>query len=339
VDARSRVVNSRYPIIEAGMNPASDLKLALAVHDAGAYPCIAVWAYLHVSEREEGSLEFKPDLAAFAAALEGFRKHTGGTDLLVTVFVRHLFNNGLLRLLESYAPAMIELVYFHKAGLGRQKLVSDRMVRKFARDNGVKPPDTIDDTVKRNISRQNMRRLKAAGCRILLRGASSERPFDLGLKHYDGFTIKGAESAGHNGKSSVWDNFVAQRRATPELICIPYGGVGTPQDVRRYMDAGADAVGVGTLLAATRESCLSEATKLKMVGAKSSDVTKIGKHGQNALVFRPLDCDDDFNANKSLRAGLFGNAEEGHMYAGKAIDHVTSIRSVKEVVEYLASEL
>ena len=39
------------------------------------------------------------------------------------------------------------------------------------------------------------------------------------------------------------------------------------------------------------------------------------------------------NRQDSLSEGLYGDGKTGHMYAGKSIDHVTEIRSVKEIVE------
>jgi len=45
------------------------------------------------------------------------------------------------------------------------------------------------------------------------------------------------------------------------------------------------------------------------------------------------------NRQDSLSKGLCGDGKTGHMYAGKSIDHVTEIRSVKDIVEELVREL
>lgn len=39
------IFNSKYPILEACMNRGSTIELALAVHDAGAYPSLCSWSY------------------------------------------------------------------------------------------------------------------------------------------------------------------------------------------------------------------------------------------------------------------------------------------------------
>jgi NAD(P)H-dependent flavin oxidoreductase YrpB (nitropropane dioxygenase family) len=153
----------------------------------------------------------------------------------------------------------------------------------------------------------------------------------------DAFCVKGKESAGFAGAVSVSDLF-EQQRSVSNTALIPYGGVGTPAQVKQYMDRGAAGVAVGTLFAATQESCLSHETKLAMCNASLSQITQFKETGQNALVLGELkSTKEDWNHEHDLKNGIAGQG--GLVYAGTAIDHVTHIRTAQEVVDYLTSEL
>jgi hypothetical protein len=45
------------------------------------------------------------------------------------------------------------------------------------------------------------------------------------------------------------------------------------------------------------------------------------------------------NRDSSLYAGIRGDGTVGHIYAGHGIEHVTTIRTVQQTVEYLTSHL
>ena len=74
-----------------------------------------------------------------------------------------------------------------------------------------------------------------------------------------------------------------------------------------------------------------------------SDINKFNDTNQNALVLGdPKKVQQDkshWNRTDSFFKGLYGDGKTGHIYAGNGIDHVNSIKSVKEIVEYLTSEL
>lgn len=155
--------------------------------------------------------------------------------------------------------------------------------------------------------------------------------------HIDAFCIKGKESAGFAGSISVADMF-NQQQAISNKALIPYGGIGTPEQVKHYMDCGAAGVAVGTLFAATHESCLSTETKLAMCGASSTQLTQFKETGQNALVLGVLKSSkQDWNHEHDLKNGIAGNG--GLVYAGTAIDYITEIRTVQQVMDYLTSKL
>ena len=155
--------------------------------------------------------------------------------------------------------------------------------------------------------------------------------------HPDAFCIKGKESAGFAGSTSVAELFSKQQQISNKAV-IPYGGIGTPAQVKQYIDQGAAGVAVGTLFAATHESCLSHETKLAMCNSSSANITQFKETGQNALVLGSLQSNKkDWNHSLDLKNGIAGQG--GLIYAGSAIDHVTEIRTVKQVVDYLTQDL
>ena len=343
-----KIFDSKYPIVEAGMNPASTLELALAVHEAGAFPCIALWAYLIETESDTGTLEFKPDIPAFDAALNEFVRSAGTNHLLVTLFSRHIFNLDVFNVLAAVKPRVIEVVMFDRT---IYQNTPEQLLKRFlicAKDHPIFSkynwPVTVPEKEKvadlrADILRNVVAEYRKIGVRTMIR-SHEPRPIEKqGGYAIDGLFIKGFESGGRNARMSVWENFSQQIAINPSVPCIPFGGIGAPEHVKKYIDAGAQAVGVGTLFAASKESPLSMGVKERMVAASKRDISKIGETGQNALVFSKLTEPDDFNSNRSLRMGLFGDGTTGHVYAGHAIDHVKEIRPVKEIVEYLVSEL
>lgn len=152
----------------------------------------------------------------------------------------------------------------------------------------------------------------------------------------DAYALKGAESGGFSGAISVKDLFLQQQQQTPDIPLIPYGGVGTPEHVAWYIKHGAAGVAVGTLFAAAQESCLSQETKLSMVNASSNDLQKFNT-SQRALVLGDVSGDRTPNRQASLDQGIAGQG--GLVYAGSAIDYVTEIKTVKQVVDYLTQDL
>ena len=113
-------------------------------------------------------------------------------------------------------------------------------------------------------------------------------------------------------------------------------------EVKEYIELGAECVAVGTLLAASKESCLSDELKNTMIQVNSLSLIRMPDTDQNALILG--DKEEVFNSpsrnrQDSLMDGLYGDGKTGHIYVGKSIDYVTEIRSVKEIVEGLVKDL
>ena len=67
--------NCKYPIIAATMNQVSDLKLAIACHDAGILPSLSVYNY-SLSNTDINLKELENDV-------KQFQDTTGTTDILI----------------------------------------------------------------------------------------------------------------------------------------------------------------------------------------------------------------------------------------------------------------
>jgi NAD(P)H-dependent flavin oxidoreductase YrpB (nitropropane dioxygenase family) len=151
-----------------------------------------------------------------------------------------------------------------------------------------------------------------------------------------GVILKGNEGAGR-GTDSLASLFDQVKSEYPHLEIIVSGGIGTHTQVKHYMDRGALAISIGTLLAASEESNISTETKLKIINSTGSDIKQFALGAkQNALIFSTI-LNDDFNHTGSLRAGI-RNANTGHVFVGQSINQIHQIRSVKEIISSLVYE-
>jgi NAD(P)H-dependent flavin oxidoreductase YrpB (nitropropane dioxygenase family) len=151
-----------------------------------------------------------------------------------------------------------------------------------------------------------------------------------------GVIIKGEEGAGR-GSISLLALFNQIKNEYPKLEIIVSGGIGSRDQVKYYMDRGALAVSIGTLLAVSEESKVSLETKFKIINSSSDDIKKFSLGAkQNALIFSSVE-NDDFNHTHSLQAGI-RDANTGHVFAGQSINHVHKIKPVKEIINSLIYE-
>jgi NAD(P)H-dependent flavin oxidoreductase YrpB (nitropropane dioxygenase family) len=308
--------NSRYPIVEAAMNQVSDLPLALACWEAGITPSLVVSEFVQFEAT-------KKNYDQVNSLLKEFRHAAGTSDLVFSVGVEHFFDQTLMRILKEHQVSHLEI---------------------YAINN---PRDTLNDWERIKLKLGNNYTTVMNGVlkyvapmKVMHRSRTPKiTPFDFA------YCLKGSDSAGSSGDAyTTWGLFREQRKLTPNAVIIPYGGVGTAEQVCNYINLGATAVGVGTLFAASQESNLSSAAKQAMIAAPG--VTQIPDTKQNALILGNLDtvladkiAEGDWNRERSLATGLHGNGTEGHIYAGAGVSYVTEIRSVKEIVEYLTSRL
>jgi len=305
----NKIFNSKYPILEACMNKGSTLPLALAVHNAGAYPSLCSWTY------ENNHKLMRNDL-------KNFVENTGSNNIHISFELIELekYNAECLSMIKDFNIPTIEII-FARYGIH------------------------LSETELNNKAQTLFGPIKDIGTKIFRRIFFPITEEQRQLHFLDGFCVKGHDAA---GGSSYGDNppstqelFLKQQELTPNALVIPYGGVGTAEQVKNYFDLGASIIAVGTVLAASAESPIKIETKLAMVNASKQDLQKFSYNNKinykmNALPFEAYTHQDDPNRTASLVSGLYKkNTKQGHVYAGHSIDHITEILPCTTIVQNL----
>ena len=263
--------------------------------------------HLAIAVRQAGAI---PSLSIFNySSLEGleddlfkYQSEFGDSKILLSVGVRQIANN---RVLDSIIANRLELVELIPADL-----------------NEAGADDVTVETALEVLKNNNIKVF--------------EKCLGISPKYRNifGVILKGNEGAGR-GKESLSKLFDVIVENYPVIVS---GGIGTAEHVKYYIDRGAWAVGIGTLFAASLESKVSDETKLKMIDAESVNIQNFKKGAkQNALIFKELD-GDDYNHTLGISKGV-QDPNQGHIFAGKSIDQVTSIRYVSEIIKELVSKL
>ena len=288
----------KYPIVAVAMNRVSDVTLAVACHKAGIFPSISSFNYY-----ENGLL----GIEAFINDLKRYIDLAGSTNVLLSMSPQDLFAPEVLKFLIQARFASIELFKWN---------IPERQWEMI-------------------VSRAEILSTKY-GFRFFFK---IHRRQDVTGKAIRTVIFKGNDGAGRSDPEagSLEDNFNYVRQARPEVDIIPSGGIATADQVKHYMEKGALAVGIGTLFAASEESCISIDTKKKMIEATADSLEKFGKFNQQGLVFSRLAA-DDANNTRSLALGI-SQADAGLVFAGKGIEHVKRILPVAEIVSMLVADI
>lgn len=158
------------------------------------------------------------------------------------------------------------------------------------------------------------------------------------LQEFDGYVIKGSDGAGRSMPSqSLEVLFEKVRQVYPAAVIIPSGGISTSQQIKLWLDRGAEAVGIGTLFAASKESSISLKAKDQLVNANSSDLQILKDINQRALVFTETST-DGINNTPGLRLGI-KTGTQGHIFVGTGVDQITDVLSVNDIVQNLVKDL
>jgi NAD(P)H-dependent flavin oxidoreductase YrpB (nitropropane dioxygenase family) len=262
---------------------------------------------LAIAVRKAGGL---PSLSVFNYAKKieiikndiiSYRKEFNDAKLLFSLGIPQLLNQNIVDIILTYKIEFIELIPDDKKEILLHRDIIDHVepTLQLLKNNGVK---IFEKCITKNTVYKNI----------------------------DGVILKSKDGGGR-GELSLEDLFNNHIGKYPIIVS---GGIGTAEQVKHYISSGAIAVGIGTLLAASKESKLSEQTKLKMVEANSEDIRQFSKGvKQNALIFNEVE-DDDYNHTLGIKSEV-QNPGTGHVFAGKAIDHVNSIQSVSEIINNL----
>ncbi len=181
--------------------------------------------------------------------------------------------------------------------------------------------------------------LKKKNIKIIVKHLKTTTRSMENLHLVDAIDIKGPEGASRvvNDGISLPQRLSQLQVWYPELPIIVTGGISTSAEIRQYLDAGAVAVGLGTVFALSEESCINYEKKLAMLEKSFADVRNIGVSKQNAIIFSPIP-DKDTNNTAGLLIGR-DSSSKGLLFAGKAIDNISSIKSVATIVKELTVDL
>jgi NAD(P)H-dependent flavin oxidoreductase YrpB (nitropropane dioxygenase family) len=178
--------------------------------------------------------------------------------------------------------------------------------------------------------------LRATGIKVILKILLTH-VIDQFIDIIDAVTIKGSEGAGRSAKDIKLEDVILDIKIKyPSLKIIASGGVKNKSDIESLLSLGACAVSIGTLFALSKESPISDTVKDKLLQSTSDDIRRL-KTGarQRAIIFDEQSA-DDFNNTNGLYSGL-RTGTTGHIFVGNALDSITEILSVQEIVDCLVS--
>jgi NAD(P)H-dependent flavin oxidoreductase YrpB (nitropropane dioxygenase family) len=292
--------NSKFPIICSGMNKVSTVKLALAVKKAGCFPSLVAFNHLVI---DPVTMKSTNDASLLGKAMEAYCLHAGDSDFILGVSSALLLKwTNAMDMIYRYKPAYVELYD----------------------TDGFLNPDFY--TV--------IKKLQDNGTKVLLKvlSATELMKYTKMLAAIDGLIIKGPLAAGRVSQHNIdlIEDVKTLRTYRNDWVIIAQGGVHDSAGIKELLNAGADAVSMGTVFALSEESAISLETKQKMLEASYADTVKIGEANQNGLVFSKTENDVENNTiglAKGVRTG-----KEGHIFTGAAIDHITEIKPVSQIV-------
>ena len=158
-------------------------------------------------------------------------------------------------------------------------------------------------------------------------------------KYFNGLILKGNESAGALGKNKIESIFLYTKNKYPNKFIIPSGGIQNKDQIKYFMSNGATAIGIGTLFALSEESPIPKEAKLAMINKKRNImITQHNKlnYEKGAVIFSKTKyTDNDPNNTNSLILGINSLGEQGHIYAGSAIENIKKIKPLKQIMQEL----
>lgn len=285
-----------YPIVSMPMNKVSDLTLAIAVRRAGALPSLSIFNYSDVALLEQDLIDYK--------------KEFNDTKLLLSISDKELRMQSVCNLIIQHQIEFVEVI-------------------QPTQGEGLIQPSLEELQSKTKLEKTNLEFIRNNNVKVFLKTHNIKNIEYI----VDGLVIKGQEGAGR-GTESLETLFTDIKKHDPELPIIVCGGIGTAEQVKYYLNNGASAVGIGTLLAVSKECKISNETKLKMIESTSNDIKKFNNGAvQNALIFTEI-ANDTFNHTQGLEQGIAGTSS-GHIFAGTGIDHISEIRPVSDIIDDL----
>ncbi len=160
--------------------------------------------------------------------------------------------------------------------------------------------------------------------------------------------VQGVEAGGHVHGSRPLDELLAGVRAETDRPLVAAGGIGTPRRAADLLEAGADAVRIGTRFLVTPEADVHPdyATALVDAGADDTVVTEtfsLGWPDAPHRVLRSSVAASELPPAQRLPLppgrNFVGDVAAAALYAGRSVDAVTGPATAAEIVAEFASVL
>jgi NAD(P)H-dependent flavin oxidoreductase YrpB (nitropropane dioxygenase family) len=178
--------------------------------------------------------------------------------------------------------------------------------------------------------------LRANGIKVILKILLTH-VIDQFIDIIDVVTIKGSEGAGRSAKDIKLEDAILEIKSKyPNLKIIASGGVKNKNDIDSLLTLGACAVSIGTLFAMSKESPIPHSVKNKLLQSTSDDIRRLKTGARQRAIIFDEQTSDDFNNTHGLYSGL-QTGTAGHIFVGNALDTITDILSVQEIVDCLVS--
>lgn len=289
------------------MNKVSDLKLALACHDAGIVPSLSIYS------NTEYVIENKETYYNHSALneVDEFMAKTGSNEISFAFHVRLLHSDKFFNRILRTKNRLIELLDWGLIDVLDHKIL-DRLTELQSQGRIVGLKFNNSSRVAHSIETKNI------------------------IDTSDYYILKGNEGAGMVGDATIDELTVEVKKLSSKKI-VSTGGITSSHDVSRVLSLGADAVGIGTLFAMSEESRIPTDVKLKLLEKTKADLMKVaGTH--QGIKFSDVPEHSNHNLDKSLVNGI-ETGQAGHINIGIAISAITEIRPIKDIVAQLVSEL
>lgn len=309
----SKLFNTPYPIFCAAMNKVSDATLASAVWNAGCMPSLSLLNYI---------IDRKLNYDIMQDEVDKFKDLSPNGEFVLSVNSSSFTND----------------TFFNWAvhnNLTHIEVIPDSLKLK-----GIEFEEETEQFFSK--LQKHSVRYKLKNIKLIFKSLTRFLIFELEKKFkglFDAYILKGADGAG-TVVDRLDNNTLLQDQKDilnkyPDCILITTGGVTCASDVKTYISQGASYIGIGTLFAVSKECKISNDTKQTILG---KSVERFKDTNQNAIIFSKGIEEFDNNHTNSLTKGI-QSPNEGHVFVGKAIETITEIKSVKQIVSELVNEI
>jgi NAD(P)H-dependent flavin oxidoreductase YrpB (nitropropane dioxygenase family) len=177
----------------------------------------------------------------------------------------------------------------------------------------------------------------------------------------DAVVVEGVEAGGHLGTDRSVAELLPEVLDAVDIPVVAAGGICDGHDIRRFLDAGAAGVQMGSRFAATVESSAPQAFKQMYVAATADDVllinSPVGLPGralrnpfaellqtedESLRIARCIQClkvcHRDYCIIERLEQAQSGDVRDGLVFAGESVVRIDDIPTVADLIDRLQDE-